>query len=168
MTSWTLTLATLSCLTLLLLLGVGPRTGAYRTLTMLSGSMRPSYPPGAVLVDRPIRPDALRVGQVLTYSIPVEDHRVVSHRVVWLHRLRNGHLDVQTKGDANNGPDPWRAHIQSGPVWVVAFVVPHAGRLLLWMRSPRLHLLLLYWLPLVALGSLLLALWRPEPGRGPA
>ncbi|MDX6226597.1 MAG: hypothetical protein QOE64_2973, partial [Frankiales bacterium] len=30
-----------------LFLGVGPRTGTYRTVTMLTGSMRPTYPVGS-------------------------------------------------------------------------------------------------------------------------
>ena len=63
-------------------LGIGPRTGLYRTVTVLSGSMRPHIPAGAVLVETPMPGRDPRVGQVVTYAIPVDDHRIVTHRVV--------------------------------------------------------------------------------------
>jgi len=155
-----LTAVTVVAVAALLLLAIGPRTGGYRTLTMLSGSMRPAYPPGAVLIDRPLAASELRVGQVLTYQIPVEDHRVVSHRVISVRASGDG-VDIQTKGDANNGPDPWVAHLRASRLWVVRAALPRLGWPLLWLRSPRLHRVLLYWIPASALVWLLVGLWWP-------
>src|SRR5688500_6309775 len=85
----------------LMLLGIGPRTGAYRTLTVLSGSMAPSYRPGDVVVVRPADPRTLRAGDVLTYSIPVGDHAVVTHRITEIVEAGRSPV-VRTRGDAND------------------------------------------------------------------
>src|SRR5262249_42862971 len=95
----------------LMVLGIGPRLGAYRTLTVLSGSMRPTFNPGDVIVVRPLPLHALRVGDVITYSVPIADRRVETHRII---RIVHGGANptVITKGDANNAPDPWEATLQ--------------------------------------------------------
>lgn len=153
---------------LLLALAVGPRTGAYRTLTMLTGSMRPHYPPGAVLIDTPEPLNQLRVGQVLTYQIPVLDHHVESHRVITIDRRPDGSADVQTRGDANNGKDPWRAHIRPGQLWIVRGVVPALGSAIMHLRRPAVRATLQYLLPAVLLGWVLIAIWAPAQRRAPA
>lgn len=147
----------------LVALALGPRTGRYQTLTMLSGSMRPAYPPGALLLDAPEPLSALRVGQVLTYQIPVLDQQVESHRVVAVRRHPDGSADVQTRGDANAQADPWLAHLSPGQqVWTVRAAVPGAGRLLLLLREPAARGGLQYAMPAALLGWLLLGLWRPN------
>src|SRR5438874_8546222 len=69
-----------SCV-VLLFIGLLPRTGAYRTLTVLSGSMRPAFAPGDVVVAKPESTGAVEIGDVLVYQIPVDDHHVESHRI---------------------------------------------------------------------------------------
>ncbi|GAC1611471.1 MAG: hypothetical protein NVS3B26_24670 [Mycobacteriales bacterium] len=160
------TFVMLLAILLLLALAVGPRTGTYRTLTMLTGSMRPEYPPGAVLVDTPEPLSQLRVGQVLTYQIPVLDHHVESHRVIAIERQADGSADVQTRGDANNGQDPWRAHIKPGQLWIVRGSVPGLGSAIIQLRRPAVRTTLQYLLPALLLGWLLTAIW--VPGREPA
>lgn len=142
------------------LLALGPRTGAYRTVTMLTGSMTPQYPVGSILVLRPQPTSSLQVGQVLTYAIPVEDHRVVSHRVIGVERDAAGAYVVRTKGDANNGPDPWTARITDTSVWTARGVVPHAGSLILALRDPRLQTGVLYVLPALCAVWTLAGVWR--------
>src|SRR5438094_4630742 len=95
----------ISSCAVLLFIGVLPRTGAYRTLTVLSGSMRPAFSPGDVVVAKPESTGAVKIGDVLVYQIPVADHHVESHRITKI--LSRDPLTVQTKGDANNGADPW-------------------------------------------------------------
>src|SRR5918998_3005273 len=89
-------------------LAVGPHVFGYRTLTMLTGSMSPSIDPGDVVVVTPIAVSEVTEGMVLTYKIPVEDHHLVTHRVVSVERGTDGTVIVQTKGDANDGVDPWK------------------------------------------------------------
>ena len=157
---YTLGLLALAAVLAFMVIAIGPRTGAYRTVTMLTGSMRPTYPVGSVLVDRPQPTSSLRVGQVLTYAIPVDDHRVVSHRVVSITRDGSGAYVVQTKGDANNGNDPWLARITDPTVWTARAVVPHAGSVILALRDQHRLRYAMYVIPgLLALWTLA-GVWR--------
>jgi len=152
----------------LVALGAGPLAGWYRTLTVLSGSMKPGIPVGSVVVDTPEAPSAIAVGQVITYQIPVLDHRVVSHRVVAV--LSGGDQPVfQTKGDANDAPDPWTAQSDGSALWRVWLVVPRAGWAILWLRRPVVHRVLVWLVPALLALAWLNEIWRrPRPVRRPA
>jgi signal peptidase len=146
---------------LLSVVGIGPHTGRYRTLTVLTASMRPAMPAGSVVIVTPERPDRLRVGQVVTYRIPVEDHRVISHRVVRI--VEGGDRPVfQTRGDANDAPDYWLARVEGGTVWHVRHVVPRLGLALNWLRRPTVHLLAVAVVPAALALLLLVEIWRDE------
>lgn len=135
--------------------GVGNVVGWWRTETVLSGSMRPGIQPGDVEILRQLPTSELRAGQILTFH-PPHDTVIVSHRVTTIDRQHG--TWVTTKGDANNVADPWgRFRIASHDVWIVSAVVPDAGYLSVWVKSPLPHLLVI-----VALVSLvwLLAIER--------
>lgn len=144
-------------------MGIGPRVAGYRTLTVLTGSMRPTMPPGSVVVATREPIDDLRVGQVLVYQIPVLDHRVVSHRVIDITRTPSG-VVVQTKGDANNAPDPWRARITDGSVWHASLAVPYLGSVIRSLRSPAVHRIVLFGLPLLLAAVWLADIWLEPKG----
>ena len=76
----------------------------------------------------------MRVGQVISYHIPVGDHHVQSHRVIEVVR-GGGQPLVRTKGDANTAPDPWTARLNGSTAWQVRAVVPKAGWAIVWLRS---------------------------------
>ena len=124
----------------LVVLGLGPHTGRYRTATVLSASMRPSIPEGSVVVVTPMRADELRTGQVLMYRIPEQDRRVVAHRVVEIVEAGDRPV-VRTQGDANNGPDTWVARLETEPLWRVRAAVPHVGSAVQMLRHPYLRAL---------------------------
>lgn len=146
-------------LLLLLLVGLGPRTGAYRTVTVLTGSMAPTMPVGAVVVSTPSPLEDVRVGDVITYRIPVEDRRVVTHRVVEV--VRPGpHPVVRTRGDANAAPDPWTAELKGDRVWRARLTIPRLGLLLEDLRQPWVRRLLLMAVPLALAGLWLKDIWR--------
>src|SRR3989440_5959602 len=108
------------------LVALGPLTGTYRVLTVLTGSMAPGMPVGSVAVVRPVDPASIKVGDVITYQAPLADHRVVTHRVVAV--LESGpHPVLRTKGDANISPDPWTARLVGAPAWRRVAVLPSAG-----------------------------------------
>jgi len=147
---------------------VGPRVFHYRTATMLTGSMVPTINPGDVIVD--VRESAadIRVGQIITYQIPVEDHRVESHRVIWFRHLPDGAVLFRTKGDANNGADPWTARAGAGQdIWRVRTVLPVVGNVIRFLRQPAAQLALTRLLPILLLGSVLVSIWR-RPSRAGA
>ena len=143
---------------LFLLFAIGPRTGMYRTLTVLSGSMRPTFSPGDVIVVTPERLRDIRVGQVIAYHIPIADRHVESHRVI---RIIRGGAEpiILTKGDANSAPDPWNAELHGRIVWRLHGVVPKLGWLIIFLRSRLFHLLTVFLAPALLAGWGLVRIW---------
>jgi len=147
-------------LVVLMVLGLGPHTGRYRTLTVLSGSMRPTIRPGSVVFVTPTPLHALHVGDVITYQVPVDDHRLVTHRVVQI--LQGGdHPVVRTQGDANSSPDPWEARLEGGTAWRVRAAVPVLGNAIHALRNPQIGRVLLWLVPLILAVVWLRDIWAP-------
>lgn len=146
-------------------LAVGPRTGEYRTLTMLTASMAPAFPAGSVVVVTPEPVASLRPGQVITFHAPTPDRPVVTHRVVSVDRS-GAKAVVTTKGDANVGNDLWQAIIDGQTVWRARAAVPYLGRAIAFLREPAAQLALTRVVPVVLLGWLLVAVWRTDDATG--
>ena len=151
---------------LLLVLGILPHLGLYRPVTVLSGSMRPAFAPGDMIFVTPERLRDVRVGQVITYQIPVDDHHVESHRVI---RILKGGDDpvVITKGDANRSADPWKAELHGDRIWVERASVPKLGRFVLALRSPLVHDLTVFLLPVLLAVYGLVRIWRAPSASHP-
>ncbi len=143
-------------------LGLLPRTGWYRPVTVLSGSMKPTFAPGDMVIVTPEPLRDLRVGQIISYRIPVGDHHVQSHRVIKILR-RGAHPLVKTKGDANNVADPWTAELHGTTVWRVRGVLPKLGWAVFWFRSPLMHRLTVLFAPLLLALLGVLQIWRRPP-----
>lgn len=147
----------------LVLLGLLPNLGWYRTETVLSGSMKPYFSPGDIVVVTPEATRDVRVGQVISYHIPVGDHHVQSHRVIEV--VRGGaHPLVRTKGDANAAPDPWTARLNGVTAWQVRAVVPKAGWAIVWLRTPAIRRVAIFAVPLLLAILGLLRIWRVPSG----
>jgi signal peptidase len=156
----------IGCFGLLVAVGIGPRSGRYSTLTVLSGSMKPGIPVGAVVAVTPERPADLQVGQIITYAIPVGDHHIISHRVVKI--IQGGDQPVfQTKGDANNGIDPWLAQVKGNTVWRVRAVVPGLGWMIRWLRQPMIHTVGVLVFPAMLAILWLMGIWRSNERAAP-
>lgn len=139
--------------------GLLPRTGWYRPVTVLSGSMQPAFAPGDMVVVTPEPVSAVRVGQVISYRIPVGDHHVQSHRVIAVLR-HGGQVSVRTKGDANAAADPWTATLHGDTVWRVRTALPKLGWIVFWLRTPLVHQLTLFLAPLLLAMLAVLQIWR--------
>ena len=142
-------------------LALGPHVLGYRTLTMLTGSMSPEIDPGDIAVVTPLAVSEVAAGMVITYHIPVEDHRVVTHRVVSVERAADGRVTVQTKGDANDHLDPWKATLQGDTAYQVRAVIPGVGTAIQALRTPVVSQLLTYGATSLLAAWALLAIWRP-------
>lgn len=102
----------------LVLLGVLARPGAngvgevvgHPVFKVLSGSMTPAFRPGDLIVDDPVtasRAAHLVPGDVITFHVPGSRTELVTHRIIAVrHVAGSGRTAYQTKGDANNAPDP--------------------------------------------------------------
>ena len=142
------------------LIALGPHLLGYRTATMLTGSMEPGISPGDVVVTVPRATDQVEVGDVVTYNIPIEDHRVETHRVTRVIHRADGTIAIRTKGDANPANDPWTAVLEDDTVWEVQAVVPELGHAIRILRTPLVQHGFLW----AAFGGLLLLglklIWR--------
>jgi signal peptidase len=152
---WTLLAGSLA---VLVLVGVAPRVAGYRTLTVLSGSMRPTFSPGDVVVVTRERAQDLRVGDVISYHVPVGDRQVETHRVVRIIRRLPTPI-VVTKGDANDHVDPWTAELHGTTLWRYRFAVPWAGRAVIALRDPVVRRTSLFVLPLLLVLAGLARIW---------
>lgn len=144
-----------------LVLAVGPHLLGYRTMTMLTASMAPEIDPGDVTVVTPIAVSEVTEGMVITYHKPVDDRSLVTHRVVSVETGPDGAVQVRTKGDANDGVDPWTATLQGDTAYEVRAVIPELGHLIQALRAPVVTQVLLYGAPALLAGWLLLTIWRP-------
>ena len=149
---------------LFLLLAVGPHLLGYRTMTMLTGSMAPQINPGDVVLSSPVAVDELTTGMVISYHIPVDDHRVVTHRIVAVEHATDGSVTVQTKGDANPTADPWKATLHGGTAYQVHAVIPLLGYAIEALRAPAVRTALVYGAPALLTAWLLMGIWRPTRG----
>ena len=142
------------------LLAVGPHVLGYRTMTMLTGSMAPMIEPGDVTVVTPIAIEDVTEDMVITYHQPIGDRSLVTHRVVEVDRT-DGRVSVRTKGDANEAIDPWTATLEGDTAYQVRAVVPELGHVIQALRTPVLTQVLLYGVPALLAGWVLLTIWRP-------
>jgi signal peptidase I len=145
----------------LALVGVGPRLLGYHTETVLSGSMRPAFAPGDVVVVTPEPAADVRVGQIISYHIPVGDRHVETHRVI---RIVSGgaHPVVVTRGDANGTPDPWQARLLGPQVWRERAVIPKLGYAIHALRQPWLQTATVIVAPALLALLVLGRIWRPR------
>lgn len=120
---------------------------------VLSGSMRPSFSPGAAIVTRSIPSSSVQRGDVIVFTPPGETSRF-AHRVTSVSGPKNRPI-ITTKGDANPAADPWHAQIVTPSVPKVVGSIPWFGRLLVAVeqRGPRLLLVVAAGLVICVLGT---------------
>lgn len=100
--SW---LAFFLVLALIAVMIVVPRLTGSTAYTVLTGSMRPSLPPGTLIVVKPLEPEDIRIGDVMTYQLESGESEVVTHRVVGIGATTDGEQRFTLRGDANNTDD---------------------------------------------------------------
>jgi len=158
---WTVRLTVTLAVLAFGLLAVGPHVLNYRTMTMLTGSMTGTINVGDVEIVTPLPVDQVTPGMIIAYHIPIDDHHLVTHRVLTVEHGTDGAVTVQTKGDANDAADPWKAILQGHTAYQVRAVIPHLGHLIQALRTPVISQALVYGAPTLLAGWLLLSIWRP-------
>ena len=95
-------------------------------MTVLTSSMVPTYPPGTLVIVRPIDAAEIRIGDAITYQLVSGEPDVVTHRVISISNTSNGDTLFITQGDNNPSPDdkPVQAVQIRGKVW---YSVPWIG-----------------------------------------
>lgn len=110
--------------------------GADRSLAVVSGSMRPTVAPGDAVVVERVAPESIETGDVVTYRTSRGtdgERQFVTHRVVRVLDRPDG-LAFQTKGDANESPDP-RPVPAADIVGRVVLVLPLVGHVVVFAQS---------------------------------
>lgn len=131
--TWVLLFALVGLLVVTILLPLA--VGGHR-FTILTGSMEPTYPPGTLIVVRPVPAADLAVGTPITYQLRSSEAEVVTHRVVSLRRSPSGEYGFVTRGDANPVDDEGivRPEQIRGAVW---YSIPYLGYLNNWFSGQK-------------------------------
>ena len=93
---------------------VGMRLAGFRTFTVMSGSMDPEYPVGAMIYVKPVEYTDLKVGDVISY-VADDEKTVVTHRIAEI-EVDEKDANVwrfKTKGDANTSADSKLVHYKN-------------------------------------------------------
>jgi signal peptidase len=100
---------------------------------VLTGSMRPNYGPGAVLLTQRIPVATVKTGMIVLF-VPPGKHSEYAHRITSVTGQRNSPI-VTTKGDANTSADPWHARLVTPYVNQVIGSLPGVGRVMVAIRG---------------------------------
>ncbi len=115
---------------LVILLGVAaivvPAAAGATPMTVLTKSMEPTYPPGTLVIVKPLPVEDVSIGDVITYQIASGRPEVVTHRVVSIISTSDGERRFVTQGDNNAVPDALAVQpVQiRGEVW---YAIPWIG-----------------------------------------
>ncbi|MBC7630671.1 signal peptidase I [Aeromicrobium sp.] len=122
--SWLVIFAVLAVLAVCVLI---PRLGGGTPYTILTGSMSSSYPPGTLVVTKPVAINQVNIGDVITFQVETGKPTVVTHRVIGTTVAKDGTPRLITKGDSNASPDAdlVQAAQIKGTMW---YAVPVLGR----------------------------------------
>jgi signal peptidase I len=102
------------------------------TYVIGGGSMEPTIAKGSAVIDLPVTHDQLAVGDVVTVEVG-EQKAIFTHRIVSLVPRDDG-LWIQTRGDANEDPDP-SIIPATAVLGRVDTVIPYAGFALVLLSS---------------------------------
>jgi signal peptidase len=101
--------------------------GAEHSFVVLSGSMSPAIDPGDVVVVDRTDPSTIDEGDVITF-VRGDSETPTTHRVVGV-RGSNGRFTFETKGDANEDPDPQPVP-ESSVLGRVVLTIPYIGHVI--------------------------------------
>jgi signal peptidase I len=136
---------------------LAPTLLGFDRYVIVGGSMEPTFDRGSVVFAREVPVDELAEGDVITYMPPAGSgvSQLVTHRIVEIGRAEDGSAVFRTKGDANEGADPWTFQLTDDHQNVVEHSVPLLGHVLIGLADPATRMVVIG-LPaaLVAVGAL--------------
>jgi signal peptidase I len=131
-----------------------------RALTVMSGSMEPALGVGDIVINSPVKPADVRIGDIVTFSDPEGTGKLITHRVRRM-RIANGTAHVVTKGDNTNAVERWDIPA-GGSLGRVEYRVPMLGFLVFWLHGPLASVALIVIPALLLAGFELWRIWRPR------
>ena len=111
----------------------GVRLFGLQVYTVLSGSMEPAYPVGALLYE--VDPAQLRPGDVITFML--DEETIVTHRIVEVvpDEEDPSVIRFRTKGDANAAEDGSLVHYKN-VLGTPVFAIPKLGYFASFVQQP--------------------------------
>ena len=100
---------------------------------VLSGSMEPEIKVGSLVVTRPIEPEEVVVGDIITFRPVSVGENMITHRVIAI--KRSSSIYFETKGDANDKPDPFTVPAQN-LIGKVSFHASYWGYFTEFLKTP--------------------------------
>jgi signal peptidase len=155
--------AIVGLLVVLALVLLALKLAGWQTLTVLTGSMRPTIDPGQAIVVSPIPASAIEPGQVITFRRP-DGPGTLTHRVRRVERWTDGRLSVTTQGDANPVGETWQI-AANGRVGQHRATLPAAGGAIGNVVAGKGRPYLLASTVLVGTVLVLIWIWWPQPRR---
>ena len=148
--NWT-SFAVLVPAAVLVIASLVPIPGGFKVYTVLTGSMEPAVPTGALILTRTGMPaDKISTGDIATFKSPRSDDVLITHRIAEVIGEGEG-LRFITRGDANGAVDPWE--VRAGNIeGIYRQHVPYVGFALEFAKTP-MGLLLLVILPTVLIAA---------------
>lgn len=141
--------------------GVGylaPSLFGFERYVITGGSMSGTFEKGSIAFEKRVPVEDVAVGDVITYLPPADSgtNHLVTHRVISDTVLPNGVRQLQTQGDANPDPDPWKFSLTESTQPVVRTTVPYVGWVFVGLADRDIRMVVIG-VPaaLIALGSLL-------------
>ena len=129
--SWTKKVLTMSIvLAIVGLAGIGAWAlvqGTWAVNPVLSGSMRPGFTVGGVVISQRVPVSELAVRDVIVFRNPNKPSEEMVHRIVQMAKGSDGQLLIKTQGDANPIRDPWTLTIRGNSVYKVRWSLPLLG-----------------------------------------
>ena len=82
--------------------------GGIRIFSVATGSMKPKYNVGDVLISKEIEPEEIKVGDDIVYRGQKSSFsgKIITHRVTSIDKQEDGNYKIITKGIANEKEDP--------------------------------------------------------------
>jgi signal peptidase len=166
---------TISILTLLMMIGalllafilILPTLLGYERYVIVSGSMEPTVPVGAVIYDEVVPVQDIETGDIITFVPPPEygiddpvTHRVIEISIAGENTSQPGARLFRTKGDANEDPDAWKMVLDGPDQARYVHHIPYVGYVYMALHVRWVQVLLIG-LPALALVAYLgTSLWR--------
>lgn len=118
-------------------------SGRWMATPVLSGSMRPGFPVGGLVICQRVPVTSLAVRDVIVFRDPNNPSEQVVHRIIHLEAGSTpGQLLIKTQGDANRDSDPWTLTIRGSTAYRARWSVPLAGYVALAFQNHRGYILL--------------------------
>jgi len=95
--------------------------------------MEPRLKTGSLVITRPVEPEIIAVGDIITFRPTTVGENLITHRVIGISQSSPRYF--QTKGDANDEPDPFTVPARN-LAGRVCFSTPAVGYFTLFLKTP--------------------------------